>query len=563
MKFRIPTTIILASALAVLSLPAHAVPHISGNYWGPRDHVRPLQTTVEYSREFPKRAIRKVINPPVGVKKIAVILVNFASADSTTSGSQTMTAADIVGFNGTFGYLRNFYKEASCNNLSLTITYYFQGGSVSTLTGLETPFPLTKSMEYYGTGDEGSSATGIQKLIADALALAPSVTYPAFDAVLVAHAGYGNESTYTTASAHAGDVWSAMVGLDGNPNGFPDGATFPARESGTASPIGVTCHEFGHLLGFVDMYDTGQQKAIIGQWCLYDQGTWIDDGAHPAHPNVWLKKLVGWVQPTDISMKQLVTGVDPIELSSSSVYSLPVLGSPDEYFLVVFTTTTPYNPREPGQGMLIWHIDEGTIDGHTLADRLNNNAPNSNSYSHNTVSLVPAGSVLPNVKPYGTKDDPWPGIKGVFTSPDSDSYTGQSGISIFGIQFVNGQMQFQLRELTTAGTLSISKVITFPNPAGSGYPSRGKGVLTTFAMNFSRPPQNTELTIFTVTGEQVLSVPRDKFTLNMTPSSDLQWVYEYDWDGKNQDGDSVAPGVYLYRVKTDTEVKTGKLAIVR
>ena len=47
------------------------------------------------------------------------------------------------------------------------------------------------------------------------------------------------------------------------------------------------------------------------------------------------------------------------------------------------------------------------------------------------------------------------------------------------------------------------------------------------------------------------------------PSGNYRWVYEYDWNGRNDEGEEVAPGLYFYRVNADGKIKVGKLAVAR
>ena len=155
-------------------------------------------------------------------------------------------------------------------------------------------------------------------------------------------------------------------------------------------------------------------------------------------------------------------------------------------------------------------------------------------------------------------------------SPDSNSYSGQpSGITLSGINFSGGQASFALLTYAMENTVSISKVINYPNPCGPSYSvssQKPSGTLTTIALNLTRPPQKLSLTIYDFAGEKIKQVEGSiiKFRSEITgPTNNNNWVYEYNWDGRNDSGCAVADGVYFYRVKADDQMKTGKLAIVR
>jgi hypothetical protein len=127
--------------------------------------------------------------------------------------------------------------------------------------------------------------------------------------------------------------------------------------------------------------------------------------------------------------------------------------------------------------------------------------------------------------------------------------------------------------ILSAASPGIVKVINYPNPGGSPskYPVRAgapAGTLTTLVLQLTGnvAQDKLELDIYDLTGQRVRSVGGPNLALkigNTEPSSDYKWVYEYDWNGKNDSGDDVASGVYTYRFKADDEVKTGKLMIVR
>lgn len=89
---------------------------------------------------------------------------------------------------------------------------------------------------------------------------------------------------------------------------------------------------------------------------------------------------------------------------------------------------------------------------------------------------------------------------------------------------------------------AIPKIHVYPNPysAANGDP----GVI------FTNIPQNSDITISTVSGNNIKHVD------NVGPND---WL----WDTKNNNGDDVAPGVYLYFVDYNDGSASGKVIITR
>ena len=357
------------------SFPAkiYAAAHRNNLFPGPKSHVRTAAENIPaLSRSTSELSLKRAIAQPTGSKKIAVILADFAGADSTTSGSPTMSTADKTTINSMFQHLKGFYSEASYGRLSLDITFFYEGGSSTSVPAGAITIMVPSTMQVYGTGDEEGSSENLMLFIYDALkeVNTPSLRlhHDTYDSVIVVHAGYGNEST-----SASGDLWSALIGWQtatSESYGFIDGLVIPVRESG-ASPIGTLCHEFGHVLGLPDVYATNTSNGSqVGIWCLMDSGNWNDDGYSPTHPSPWCKQLLGWITPATLSytpttLAQVYTssGFMPIEVSSSSVYKILGKGSTAEYYLIAFSSTSAYNPNPMSGGVQIWHVDEGIIDG--------------------------------------------------------------------------------------------------------------------------------------------------------------------------------------------------------
>ena len=129
------------------------------------------------------------------------------------------------------------------------------------------------------------------------------------------------------------------------------------------------CHEFGHVLGLVDLFDQStigadgtldpaEDSAGIGKWGLMGLGTegWgVEDG-----PNAfcaWSLAKLGWVEVVDITA-DVADLIVPDALVGRRVYRIPL--TQDEYFLLEGRQASGsyYNRNVPASGLLIWHVDE-------------------------------------------------------------------------------------------------------------------------------------------------------------------------------------------------------------
>ncbi|MCJ7645518.1 hypothetical protein MUO65_01220 [bacterium] len=67
--------------------------------------------------------------------------------------------------------------------------------------------------------------------------------------------------------------------------------------------------------------------------------------------------------------------------------------------------------------------------------------------------------------------------------------------------------------------------------------------------------------IYNLAGEMVLSV--EGSSIYMDKWYDDGYVYKYQWDGRNDSGERVASGIYVYVVNADGNMKKGKLAVIK
>ncbi|MCP4704729.1 MAG: M6 family metalloprotease domain-containing protein, partial [candidate division Zixibacteria bacterium] len=199
--------------------------------------------------------------------------------------------------------------------------------------------------------------------------------------------------------------------------------------------IGVYCHEFGHILGLPDLYDT---DGGVGTWGLMAYGGWgatyhsPDADDRPTHLSAWCKELLGWVTPTLITETETLQ-VPPVQ-DNGVVYKIwenAFQGS--RYFLLENRTQVGFDSDILAEGLLIWHcinyidLTKGLHDMYMIgleqADGLEDIV--------NDVNRMDAGDPFPGSTNNTSFND--------LTNPSAqDVYDINTGISIEGISYGPG-----------------------------------------------------------------------------------------------------------------------------
>ena len=190
-------------------------------------------------------------------------------------------------------------------------------------------------------------------------------------ALLVFFAGSGRESH--TASAEPNDPWSNYtpivppVELPGG-RSFADACVIAEREVRPFSSFGVLCHEFGHQLGLPELYAPGgAPQEGIGVWGLMGQGTWLRRGERPPHLCAWSKQSLGWVDVESITHTTRGVELPAVERVPRVIRIPAAPDRPQEYYLLENRARIGADGRLPGEGLLVWHVDE-SVDGFRTAE---------------------------------------------------------------------------------------------------------------------------------------------------------------------------------------------------
>jgi len=190
------------------------------------------------------------------------------------------------------------------------------------------------------------------------------------DMVYVIYAGYashydGNDERLIWPHAGQYDYWE---GADTNfrPNGIKPGRfacsaeIYGWQEDNDVMPegIGVIVHEFSHVLGYKDHYDTsgGYQEEPVA-WDIMSAGCYSDDfNRTPCGYSSFEKHAAGFVEPLDISDM----GGEHISLKSAvTSHEACLIRNLQDHvsFFLENRQKTKWDKFLPGKGMLVWRVD--------------------------------------------------------------------------------------------------------------------------------------------------------------------------------------------------------------
>ncbi|NIP36684.1 MAG: M6 family metalloprotease domain-containing protein, partial [Thermoplasmata archaeon] len=349
-----------------------------------------------YGHEFeePDTNMLVMSNPApmaaTGTRKVATLAIEFT--DVKHSGGSTVSALQgkLTGTNS----MRSYFNEVSYDKLTIDGTAYGW-------------YEADNDMAYYGKPEGGNhDSRNFYQLVAEAVRAAdPDVDFSQYDTnrdriidgICLVHAGR-DEAT----GGGANTIWSKQSVYPGTlrVDGVYLGYYFTVSEY---SPVGVYVHEFGHMLGLPDLYDTDYSSTGVGMWDVMGSGAWGNWGRTPTHPSAWSKLYMGWVDPTVISNYVEGREINYMEGDSPEVIKLPTEKS-NEYFLLENRYQTNYDRYLPGSGILIWHIDTDVINQWIYYNRVNNNE------ARKGVDLE-EGSGTQDLDEWGSNDgdssDPW------------------------------------------------------------------------------------------------------------------------------------------------------------
>ena len=299
--------------------------------------------------------------PLTGSPKLLVILVDFSDRVFSTTYSYWDTIASYPGATagGATGSLRDYYYDNSLGALDLDVT----------VVG---PCRMPQPLSYYGRQTSYGHDANVQRLVMDAINYADTAYNIDFtqydndnndtlDNVHIIFAGIP-QSTSGEADAiwpHKSILYNYTVVKDGV-RVYTYSCSGEKKNTIIADGIGAMCHEFGHVLGLPDFYDTDGASATgegvgLGDFSLMHGGCYNNDSRTPSGLCAVEREILNWhthtelVEPAQIVMGNLADSNVSYKLTSANI---------KEYYILENRQKKGWDTYLPAEGMLIYHVDK-------------------------------------------------------------------------------------------------------------------------------------------------------------------------------------------------------------
>ncbi|MDD4636618.1 MAG: M6 family metalloprotease domain-containing protein [Bacteroidales bacterium] len=302
--------------------------------------------------------------PTTGSIITLVILVNFSDVTFKTANPQAsfsnLLNQEGYTINGATGSAYDYFKANSMGKLDITFD----------VVG---PVTLSQPLSYYGKNGFGSNGDfNLDVMVRQACEKANenyNLDFSEYDLnndgiidnVFLIYAGY-DEAQGAPSTA----IWSqrryfitAPWSLDGvSMMGYACTSELRGTSGSQIAGIGSFCHEFAHVLGIPDFYNTVSATSVMSNYFLMDNGNYNNNSQTPPYLSAIERYVCGWLDPVVLDDTPANMTLPSIGTNNAFRINTDTEG---EFYLLETRSAQGWDTTRAisnlGYGLLIYHVD--------------------------------------------------------------------------------------------------------------------------------------------------------------------------------------------------------------
>ena len=385
-----------------------------------------------------------------------VILVNFTDVAFETDKAEMDSMLTGKNYTRDYSYVYRGKKQSITSKGSAWQYFYdSSNGHYDPQFDVIGPVTVSKNMEYYGKNNPSTQFDAAPwTMVKEACQLVnDSVDFKQYDNnndgyvdfVYVIYAGYGEADGGDENTIWPHSYWLLDAGITCKLDGkyvdlYACGNEMDSRTN-YHTGIGTFCHEFSHVLGLPDLYETtgyGTHKTI-GAWSILDYGPYNNDGNTPPAYSAYEQFFMGWLMPRlivdaeNVELEELQESNSALLISSSDQHNL--IGNdpkPTTFYLLENRQQVGWDEYLPGHGLMLTKVQYDY-------NKWINNTVN-NSSNRMGVDLIEADGKKPSSSSNG-----YTGKAGDLFPAGATEYLGITNHSIEDVSEQDGIIYFKYR----------------------------------------------------------------------------------------------------------------------
>lgn len=380
-----------------------------------------------YGEQAPRQVVDASMRIPYGLLfKKALNLRAQHGADAATmlktksaSGSKVSAVVILAQFSD----LKFKYSEKSFEGLLSKAKTYFNdqfGGKLEFEFVITPVISLPESYAYYGkNGEDGADSKAAEAIYEACIKADSYVDFSRFDNdgdgyvdnIFMFYAGpdeaEGAGDDYIW--SHSWDIESAgmHLTLDGvrlKKYALTSELIYYTDGSTEFNGIGSFCHEFSHLLGLQDLYDTddvksgGTTEGVWGYTSLMDKGAYNNTCQTPPNYNALEREILGIA--SGIPLREGMCLLTPV--NERNEFFRMDTDNKGEYFLFEFRKASGWDQYIGGNGLLVYHIDKSDASA-GYSEKYQHDFSAKERWTYNEVNCRPdhmCAKIIPAAEPH-------------------------------------------------------------------------------------------------------------------------------------------------------------------